>query len=91
MQGWRSECRSDINHKAVSDRRGPPLKQNNIAFLAQSASDVIRILVDYNLSLVFTTSPTHAAAETSVYDFTEKLIADETVCSDYKSTTLLIR
>lgn len=49
------------------------------------------ILVNYILSLVFTTSPPHAAAETSVYDFTEKLIADESVCSDYKSATLLMR
>lgn len=41
--------------------------------------------------LVFTTRPPHAAAETSVCDFTEKLIADESVCSDYKSATLLMR
>lgn len=76
---------------AVSERRGPPLKQNNIAFPPQSTSDVIMILVNYILSLVFTTGPPHTAAETSVYDFTEKLIADESVCSDYKSVTLLMR
>lgn len=90
-QGWRSERRSNLNHMAVSERRGPPLRQNNIASPLQSTSDIIRILVNYVLSLVFTTRPPHAAAETSVRDFTEKLIADESVCSDYKSATLLMR
>lgn len=37
------------------------------------------------------TRPPHVAATKSGYDFTEKLAANESACSDYKSTTLLMR
>lgn len=37
------------------------------------------------------TSPPNVAAVESAHDFTERLAADESARSDYKSTTLLMR
>lgn len=59
--------------------------------IMEGSEDISSIFIYVNGIDVLPTRPTNAAAEKTVYDFKEKITTDESVCSDYKSTTIFMR